>query len=189
MFPLLFCCFALVVLPLFFLLCSLSSFLLSSLIFFLNLALFSLLTSLFSSFQWPSSSFFFFALSLSCPLRMPSISVLPLISFSVHSDFFLFFVVFFVPRFFLCDIPLHLPPTTMNAESETGPLLRQLAVIAARKRILALQQWRMVFYLPNAVHWAFYKPPFHPGVVAVLGLAEAIVGAIQAFPQPKSASP
>lgn len=73
-----------------------------------------------------------------------------------------------------------------TAESETAPLLRQLGVIAARKRVLALQQWRMVFYLPNAVHWAFYKPPLHPGIVAMLGLAEAIVGMIQAFPQPKS---
>lgn len=83
-----------------------------------------------------------------------------------------------------------LPPlihTTIGTESETGSLLRQLAVIAARKRKLALQQWRMVFYLPNAVHWAFIKPPMHPGIVAVLGLSEAIVGVIQAFPPRKKA--
>lgn len=43
----------------------------------------------------------------------------------------------------------------------------------------------MVFYLPNAVHWAFYRPPFHPFVVAVFGLAEAIVGTVQAFPPAK----
>lgn len=47
---------------------------------------------------------------------------------------------------------------------------------------MALQQLRMVFYLPNAVHWAFIKPPVHPLVVAALGLGEAAVGAVQAFP-------
>lgn len=59
---------------------------------------------------------------------------------------------------------------------------RSLSVIAVSKRMLALQQWRMVFYLPNAVHWAFIKPVFHPFVVAVLGLGEAAVGVVQAFP-------
>ncbi|CAM9504999.1 unnamed protein product, partial [Hapterophycus canaliculatus] len=68
------------------------------------------------------------------------------------------------------------------AESEVDSLRRSLSTIAARKRHLALQQWRMVFYLPNALHWAFIKPVLHPLVVAVLGLGEAVVGAVQAFP-------
>lgn len=74
----------------------------------------------------------------------------------------------------------------MPPDSEAPDLRQQLSVLAARKRQLALQQWRMVFYLPNALHWAFYNPPVHPGIVAVLGLAEAAVGAVQAFPRPKS---
>ncbi|CAM9352515.1 unnamed protein product [Ectocarpus sp. 6 AP-2014] len=68
------------------------------------------------------------------------------------------------------------------AESETAGLRQALSQIAASKRQVALQQLRMVFYLPNAVHWAFIKPPVHPLVVAALGLGEAAVGAVQAFP-------
>eukprot|EP00752_Nemacystus_decipiens_P001260 g1258.t1 len=68
------------------------------------------------------------------------------------------------------------------AESETAGLRRDLSAIAASKRQVALQQWRMVFYLPNAVHWAFVEPRLHPLIVALLGLGEAAVGAVQAFP-------
>lgn len=73
-------------------------------------------------------------------------------------------------------------------ESEIASLRRHLSALAARRRRLALQQLRMVFYLPNAVHWAFIKPPLHQGIVAVLGLSEAVVGTIQAFPAPKSST-
>ncbi len=73
----------------------------------------------------------------------------------------------------------------MREESETAGLLQQLSAIAAGRRKVALQQWRMVFYLPNAVHWAFVEPLLPPLLVAVLGLGEAAVGAVQAFPPAK----
>lgn len=182
--PLFFCCFSLVVFPLFLLLCSRSSF--SPSLFFISQPCLVFVAVLLCSRPFDRYFLLFFFLSLNF---LPFLVLPHTFDFRSSTDLLFHpFFFFFVPRFFLSDIPLHIPPTAMNAESETGPLLRQLAVIAARKRILALQQWRMVFYFPNAVHWAFHKPPFHPGVVAVLGLAEAIVGAIQAFPQPKSAS-
>lgn len=80
--------------------------------------------------------------------------------------------------------PLRVSPTPSHAraESEASPLRQKLSDIAALRRHIALQQWRMVFYLPNAVHWAFYKPPAHPLLVAIFGLAEAAVGIVQAFP-------
>eukprot|EP00903_Cladosiphon_okamuranus_P007277 g7053.t1 len=68
------------------------------------------------------------------------------------------------------------------AEAEVAGLRQDLAAIAASKRLVALQQWRMVFYLPNAVHWAFIEPQLHPLIVALLGFGEAAVGMIQAFP-------
>eukprot|EP00904_Undaria_pinnatifida_P009710 jgi/Undpi1/586/HiC_scaffold_10.g04050.m1 len=71
-------------------------------------------------------------------------------------------------------------------QPEVDTLLQELSGIAALRRQIALQQWRMVFYLPNAVHWAFYKPPAHPLLVAIFGLAEAAVGIVQAFPPSKS---
>ncbi|CAM9318964.1 unnamed protein product [Chrysoparadoxa australica] len=75
-----------------------------------------------------------------------------------------------------------------EAEADGGPerverRKRSLAVLAHLRWSVKMQQLRMVFYLPNAVHWCFYKPPLPKGVVAVLGLAEAIVGLCQSWPK------
>ncbi|CAM9825034.1 unnamed protein product, partial [Phaeothamnion confervicola] len=61
-------------------------------------------------------------------------------------------------------------------------LQTELDMLARACFVVRLQWWRDVFYLPNAVHWGFYKPPMNKGLVAVLGLAEALVGLRQTWP-------
>ena len=58
-----------------------------------------------------------------------------------------------------------------------------LEQIRIARRTLHLQVWRNIFYLPNAVHWSFVKPPMSKGVVAALGLAEAVIGIVQTYPK------
>jgi hypothetical protein len=51
------------------------------------------------------------------------------------------------------------------------------------RRMVLLQQLRMLFYIPNAWHWAYTKGKIPGAAVAVLGLSEAVVGLIQSFPR------
>jgi hypothetical protein len=67
--------------------------------------------------------------------------------------------------------------------SEREAVFTGLAQLMQGRRLLHLQLWRDLFYLPNAVHWSFVKPPMPKGVVAALGLAEAVVGIVQTFPR------
>jgi hypothetical protein len=46
---------------------------------------------------------------------------------------------------------------------------------------LQLQLLRDVLYFPNALHWGCEKPLLSRPVVAALGLAEALVGLVQAW--------
>ncbi|CAM9681964.1 unnamed protein product [Discosporangium mesarthrocarpum] len=62
------------------------------------------------------------------------------------------------------------------SETEAPEILHKLEQIANQKRSLALQNLRMLFYLPNAIHWAYHKPPMPNSFVALMGLAEALVG-------------
>ncbi|KAG5177889.1 hypothetical protein JKP88DRAFT_350511 [Tribonema minus] len=71
-----------------------------------------------------------------------------------------------------------------QAADDEARAAAQAAVAAnqAKRRIVRLQVWRAIFYLPNAIHWSFVKPVLPKGAVAALGLAEAIVGLKQTFP-------
>eukprot|EP00953_Heterococcus_sp_UTEX-ZZ885_P013302 7600-Heterococcus_DN1.PRE.3 len=62
---------------------------------------------------------------------------------------------------------------TADGASEREAVFTGLAQLKQGRRLLHLQLWRDLFYLPNAVHWSFVKPPMPKGYVAALGLAEA----------------
>lgn len=68
-------------------------------------------------------------------------------------------------------------------QSEKEAKKSVLSSVRSLKYGVKLQIWRNVFYIPNCIHWSFLKPPFPKGVVALLGLAESVVGIMQTFPR------
>jgi len=73
--------------------------------------------------------------------------------------------------------------TSNGGGEDAGAAAAAHAALRARKRHLVLQLWRDVFYLPNAVHWSFAKGILPEFMVQFLGLAEGLVGLVQALPR------
>mmetsp|Transcript_9829 Transcript_9829/g.37035 ORF Transcript_9829/g.37035 Transcript_9829/m.37035 type:complete len:185 (-) Transcript_9829:238-792(-) len=72
---------------------------------------------------------------------------------------------------------------SLYATSCGANALAKRQAMRRKERLLVLQLWRDVLYLPNAIHRSFPKGLLPESCVQLFGLAESVVGLVQAWPQ------